>query len=75
MSYEIEKGVPIPTIDRKGERKYPRLETLAVGDSFFAASQHPEQLQTYFARQWGRLRPLAFTSRKENGGVRIWRTA
>ena len=45
MSFEIEKGIPVPKTTRGGARTsaYP-FESLEVGDSFFipASEKHPE---------------------------------
>jgi hypothetical protein len=73
----IDKNVPLPqrTWGGPGGRppKYPWAE-MEVGDSFFVLNATTDNLSaagTMAAKRSGR----KFTTRKENGGVRVWRIA
>ena len=66
---EIEKGIPMPTVHGEGRSKYP-IAAMQVGDSFFIPGKNfrvSTLTKQYRDKDWG------FTSRAENGGMRIWR--
>lgn len=70
MTYVIEKNVPIT---KTIESKFPFAQ-MEVGDSFFVPSKEAANLRsaaTRHSRQLG----FTFTTKKCDGGVRIWRTA
>lgn len=73
MSIEIEKGIPIPTSSRgrrEGKSIFPFSE-MAIGDSVFHGLYSSGQSA---ASKYAKLNPgWNYTTRKENGGVRIWR--
>lgn len=64
---KIEKDIPVPMI---WGRKYP-FNQMEIGDSFFIEIKTPhsfsQSTKPLRDKGWG------FTTRKENGGVRIWR--
>jgi hypothetical protein len=79
MSVSIDKGVPIPGAHRAGGRqpKYPWRE-MEVGDSFFVPKPEGKDLRQLMARlasQACYYKPLIFTTRGVDGGVRVWRTS
>lgn len=72
--YDIENNVPIPRL-KQPAAKYP-FRDLQVGQSFFvpdvAAREKSMRAQVYTAaKHLG----VKFTTRVENGGVRVWRIA
>lgn len=74
MTIEIEKGVPIP--DKAGRKvKYP-LDDMDVGDSFFVPdADHQDISPVIAARRRARKWTRQFTTRREDDGIRVWRTA
>lgn len=71
----IDKGIPIPRRKRggRGPRRpiYP-WDSMEIGDSFLAEGLtqiHMTAVCAYAARKFG----ARFTTRKVEGGVRIWR--
>lgn len=69
-AFKIERGVSIPP-DRRGAAIYPFGE-MAPGDSFLA----PNGANAIRAAHgYGKRHGQRFTSRKVEGGVRIWRIA
>lgn len=79
VNIRIEKGVPVPV---KCKTKYPLLE-MEVGDSFFVAIKDTKQAyneQAFVCADARRLRDrvnpsLRYTTRKVEGGIRVWRIA
>lgn len=76
--YEIEKNVPIPPEARRTRQsKYP-LRSMAAGDSFMiplpvdapkeSYARAQQSVQSYASR-W----KIKVTTRKVEGGVRVWR--
>ncbi len=68
----VEKAIPLPqsgsaSSGAKGMYPYAKME---VGDSFLAPCKHNP---ISIAKRWGRPRGIDFTSRKDDGGWRIWR--
>lgn len=50
--YEINKGIPLPPIDRSGNgsrRKYP-IETMEVGDQLFVPGRASRSVSAYISR-------------------------
>ena len=75
--YTIEKGIPIPAPAGGRPAVYP-LEGMDVGDSFFIPlpeGKKPQGTQSGVARAARRFADKTFSSRKVEGGIRIWRTA
>ena len=77
--YKIEKNIPIPLTNYKKAigSKYPFLQ-LKIGDSFFIKCDDNEKRakQTTLIALSGRLSKeykMKFTTRKVDGGVRVWR--
>ena len=71
MNITIEKGIEIPNqkwarIKRKP--KYP-FQEMEMGDSFFVKNDAARASAHNFAKE----NKVAFTSRKVDGGYRIWR--
>lgn len=72
--YEINKGIPIPPIDRTPKvdrRKYP-LDTMDVGDQIFVPGREPRSLSAYISRiskglQGRRFTVRAATMKRVNG--------
>jgi hypothetical protein len=69
MSYEIEKGIPIPR-SSEYEAKYP-FSKMEVGDSF-SVEERRESVASA-ARSYGCRVGKKFSIRKEGNGMRIWR--
>ena len=68
--FPIEKGVPVTRrTSAGGTRKYPWNE-MKVGDSFFVPEKTAGQLSITIA---SRATGFMFTTRTENGGIRVWR--
>lgn len=68
MNFVIETNVPMP-----GGRLAPltmTIRALNVGESFLIAGSRPNHLGNIFATQ----KPKKFSTRKVEGGTRIWRT-
>ena len=68
--YEIETGISIPPKIRNALRR--DVERLAVGQSIFVTGQANNRISVLAAsiqKKTGR----AFTTRRVDGGVRIWR--
>jgi len=63
MNYEIEKDVPIPATTKK----YP-WNDMEVGDSFFIPDGQPCASASH-RKRYGE----DHTTRKVEGGIRIWR--
>lgn len=68
--FKIEKGIKLPPA-RGGDVVYPFGE-MNVGDSFFA--QIPRTNVAAAASLYGKRKKQRFATRKEKGGVRVWRT-
>jgi len=68
INIKIDKGVPLPPPHRS-HRIYPWNE-MAVGDSFFIPDT-----KNYSAAYQAKKLGFKVTTRRENGGVRIWRIA
>lgn len=78
----IQTGLPVPTriytIKPGPKLKYPEIEVLLTGDSFFVADQTIYQMSSYAQYHKVRLnRTFACRSVVENGltGVRVFRTS
>jgi hypothetical protein len=71
---KIEKGIPIPPDMRgmtKGKRKYPFAE-MEVGDSILLEQKKASGIGSYAQKC---LPGAKFSTRKVEGGIRIWRLA
>ena len=66
---EVQKDVPIP----EARKRYPYRD-MDIGDSFFVDAGGIQNVcnQNY---RMGKKLGMSFIARKENGGVRVWRTA
>lgn len=73
MSYEIQKNVQLPPVQRSGGRssKYPFGE-MTVGDSFFVDNVDPKLVQQA-AAAYGRRHNVKFETRRCDGGIRVWK--
>ena len=71
MSYKIDTDIPIPSMGRPNQ--YPFAE-MKVGDSFFIEGRTSSYASTA-ARNWASKHEPSwrFTSRQQDGGVRVWR--
>ena len=71
MNYEVEKGIEIPG---GGKKKYP-WDEMEVGDSFFipGLGEVPRNIASS-APTHRKKRGEKYTTRKVEGGYRIWRT-
>jgi hypothetical protein len=65
----IDHDIPVPLNARTC--KYP-IADLAVGDSFFAPSRTPKELQGTLVH-WRRKLGTRYMARKVDGGARVWR--
>ncbi len=74
MTYSIEKDIPIP--EKSGRKiKYP-LDDMEIGDSFFIPGvDHQDISPVIAARKRARKWQREFTTRREDDGIRVWRTA
>ena len=65
---KVDKGIEIPQPTGR-QKRYP-FRLMAVGDSFFSDSKaSPMPLASKFGKKHG----VKFTSRRVDGGWRIWR--
>lgn len=71
--FKIEKGIPVPS-HRGAPSKYP-WEQMEVGDSFFVPAEDTTKNFGSLARTSGKRMGAKFTSRKLDGGWRVWRIA
>jgi hypothetical protein len=79
-AFKIDKGIPVP--DRQGghgNSKYP-MANMEVGDSFFVPwgedrLRTRSVLSNAVAAFHLRNKPKRFTTHREEGGIRVWRTA
>lgn len=69
MTITIEKNIPIPANTRKTQ-KYPWGE-MAVGDSFYAATDKPENFRRNLYQQ--NKNGKRFVGKPEANGFRVWR--
>ena len=65
MNYEIEKDIVIPHT----KKKYP-WNDMEIGDSFFVPGDEGNNVSSSHRRKYGE----EHTTRRVNGGIRIWRT-
>lgn len=70
MSYEIEKGIKVPT---KAHSKYP-FDKMKVGDSFLVPAEQQNHARVT-AYAYAKRNNIKIVVRKVDGGFRIWRTA
>lgn len=70
----IEKGVPIPPVDRSGSGRKPTYpwNDMEVGDSFTTLTKASSMLGQ--CQKTGLKLGKKFTVRTENGVTRVWRT-
>ena len=69
--YEIDKGIEIPICSQGPPLKYP-WPYLKVGDSFFVEGGDVNNLSNCGIR-FTKTHGGKFTTRTQNGGVRVWR--
>lgn len=70
----IEKNIPMPKTHRgPGNAKYTEFREMEVGDSVFFEGQTVSGRAATAARVYGSRSMKRFSSRTEEGGVRIWR--
>lgn len=67
----IDRGIPMPK--RPSAQKYP-WRKLEVGESFFVPCEG-KRIQEFQSQTWnaGRAHNRKFATRRENGGIRVWR--
>ncbi|MES2367173.1 MAG: hypothetical protein V4563_14950 [Pseudomonadota bacterium] len=70
---KIERGVPMPIPRGAGGKWLSLLSKMNVGDSFFAAGEFTAALSGKVSRARIKL-GIKLAYRKENCGVRVWRT-
>ncbi len=70
---KIERGIPMPTPRGEGGKWLSLLSKMNVGDSFFAAGEFTSALSSKVSRARIKL-GIKLAYRKENAGVRVWRT-
>lgn len=78
MTFDIEKGVPLPEPPQRGRKgsKYP-LADMQVGDSFLVPTMKPEERRQslyQLVNTKGRAMGRKFVVRVADKGVRVWRT-
>lgn len=69
---EIDSDIPMPSDSesKSGAKAVYPYASMGIGDSFLAPCKHNP---ISIAKRWGRTRGVDFTSRKVDGGWRIWR--
>lgn len=65
--YPIDRGIPFQVRRKNASRRYATARVLKVGESFFV----PEVQSAVIPKKEGDKR--RYSTRKENGGVRVWR--
>lgn len=80
---KIDKNVPMPATYKNGKQiktKYP-FPFMEVGDSFLVKCKESEcpkttKLLIVYSQNWRKLHndKWRFTTKKVNGGIRVWRT-
>jgi len=74
MEVTIEKGVPAPDSISHGRRLNYPLDKMDVGDSFFITGDIKLLARAAEScRKYGLRKGRKYTSRRENGGLRVWR--
>lgn len=73
MTFQIERGIPIPTYRRGRRGLYPFRE-MKVGDSFVVEKTKKASAQRA-ASFYGKNHGQVFTARSVPEGVRIWRVS
>ena len=74
MTLEIEKNIAIPPISRRRREIKYRFAEMQIGDSLFDTTKRGHSLRNA-ASQWAKDHGVKFTSRRMDGGVRVWRVA
>lgn len=78
MSYEIEKGVPVPKnaagYSRLGRRKYPFAQ-MEIGDSFAFSDNTKQNTAGAAVFRENKRSDFKFVTRKVDGVIRCWRVA
>lgn len=69
----FEKGIPIPATARAGTGKQAKILKMEVGDSFYLSDYTTSQANGLLGL--GRKNGMKFAIRKQETGVRVWRTA
>lgn len=72
--FVIEKGIPVPPIQKKNKNGYP-FEHMDVGDSFFVKTDDKgDHIRlTSSVHSFGRIHGMKFSIRMVDGGSRVWR--
>ncbi len=77
-SFVVERGVPLPPKPRPGphpgflRKRYP-FNAMQIGDSFFVAGSNTLRIQASLVDAAKRAIHGDWTTRRVEGGVRIWR--
>lgn len=67
---QIEVGIPIPEITGAGRKSLYPIDQMKPGDSFFSPNKSVQRAVTLFKKK----NPdTDFTTRKVDGGWRVWR--
>ena len=73
MDAKIEKNIPIPEAKGTYASKFSRLVSkMEIGDSFLMAGGSGNERNS-FLQSSRRYRPMKFTTRTVEGGIRVWR--
>lgn len=74
MMVEIEKGVPVPAVNRVAKIRYPYGE-MEVNDSFLVENTGKNRIVHVCAmnRKMSLKLGKKFTARKMDDGIRVWR--
>lgn len=74
MSFEIEKGIPLPkTGSGSRDPLVIALVQCEFGDSVFVPDELMDYMRVQYSIQKAAYRGGKFTRRKQPGGTRIWR--
>jgi hypothetical protein len=74
MTFEIEKGIPVPRPSGRRAKAYP-FEKMEIGDSFLVPLERdksPSSIHSAISQAKKRLN-INLTSARVEGGVRVWR--
>ena len=73
---QIEKGIPIPPMNRRGRKPLVERSLMEIGDSYFKKNgKAPSEKALVFRWSKNAKSKFKFTVRAVDGGVRVWRVA
>ncbi len=67
----FDKNIPIPKVKGRGRGKMYHFDLMEIGDSIFFNT--PRENVAQAINRIGKSTGFRFTTRKENGGIRVWR--